>query len=428
MSTPLSQQLGAGRALPRLLFVTHRRALDARIGARGASAVIDLLHTANDQRPRAQRHVIVEHLGVSLLDRPQVLAEVHAALRENAVEGVVLLGGYDVVPTMRFDCLPPWLRTWADAQPLDADDADDWTVWCDDPYGDPLNTGLPEIPVTRIPDGCSMDLMLAALRAPVATQVRRRGMRNVRRPFADEVFAELPGDASLLVSAPRHASGLAESALRGSHVYLMLHGRYDVGGALWGERQSLASQAEESEAGEAAEGDGTPSATESATVTVPLDISVTFEHRQIARVAAGMVTAVECAHMPGDGAVILSGCCWSAGVAASTARRWQRVGAPKARRAGNSIALAALRDGARAFVGSTGTNYSPLNRDDRFYCAPMHVEFWQQVVAGQAPARALLIAKHRYASGMPHGRRDDWGSLAIEHKTLHQYTCLGLGW
>ena len=87
-----------------------------------------------------------------------------------------------------------------------------------------------------------------------------------------------------------------------------------------------------------------------------------------------------------------------------------------------------MRDGARAFVGSTGANYSPLDPADHFYCEPLHHAFWRHVVKGEAPARALLIAKHKYASGMPHGHRDDITSLAIEHKTLHQYTCLGLGW
>jgi hypothetical protein len=335
------------------------------------------------------------------------------------IQGIVLLGGYDVVPPMRFDCLPPALRTWVDAQPLDADDADDWTVWCDDPYGDPGDTGIPDVPVSRIPDGRSKELMLAALRAPVASNVGRRGMRNVRRPFAAEIFKLLPGDDDMLVSAPHRSARLSRSALHASHVYLVLHGRHDVGRTLWGERRRAAHEALTPEEERLLELDKEMS---------PRDISDTMERRVIESSEEGMLTAIGCEHMPGDGAVILSGCCWSAQVAATSARRWRIDKAPPPRRPQSSIALAALRDGARAFVGSTGVNYSPIDPGDRFYCEPLHREFWQHYTNGQPPAKALLIAKHRYASGMPHGLRDDWSSLAIEHKTLHQYTCLGLGW
>ena len=102
--------------------------------------------------------------------------------------------------------------------------------------------------------------------------------------------------------------------------------------------------------------------------------------------------------------------------------------APAPRTVRSSIALAALRNGARAFVGSTGINYSPTQRPYDYFAAPLHTAFWRGINAGIAPARALLEAKHAFALGMPHiGRR---GSLeeAIEVKTLRQYTCLGLGW
>lgn len=419
----LERRLAAGRELPRLLFVTHRSRLDANIGANGATEVLDHIREANEGRRRADAHLILEYLGGDRHDLAGALSEVHETLREHKVHGVVLLGGYDVVPATRLDCLPPWIRVWVDEQPLDGDDADDWIVWCDDPYGDPEHTRIPEVPVSRIPDGRSKDLMLAALRAPMATSGTRRGIRNVNRPFADDVFRVLPGDDEMFVSAPQHAARLSRRALHAAHVYIMLHGRNDIGRALWGERrahvpQPLTATEEHAMA--------TFNAMQKA--AHPKEVTETMEQRAFEAAEEAMLTALEREHMPGEGAVILSGCCWSAQAARYSARRWHK-GRPLApRRTQTSVALSALRDGARAFVGSTGANYSPIDPADHFFCEPLHREFWRHVVSGEAPARALLIAKHRYASGMPHGRRDDITSLAIEHKTLHQYTCLGLGW
>ena len=419
----LKRQLAAGRELPRLLFVTHRRALDANIGAGGATAVLDLIREANEGRRRADAHVVLEYLGGERHDLAGALSEVHETLREHKVDGIVLLGGYDVVPSARVDVLPAWIRKWVDEQPLDGDDADDWIVWCDDPYGDPDHTRIPEIPVSRIPDGRSRDLMLAALRAPKAATRTRRGIRNVNRPFAEEVFSLLPGDDEMFVSGPQHARKLPKRALHASHVYIMLHGRNDIGRALWGERHAHVQQK--------------LTATQEHAIEVfnelqrsgqSKELTETMEQRAFDQAEEAMLTAVDREHMPGEGAVILSGCCWSAQAARYSARRWHR-GRPLApRRTQTSVALAALRGGARAFIGSTGANYSPLDPADHFFCEPLHHAFWRHVVKDEAPARALLIAKHKYASGMPHGHRDDITSLAIEHKTLHQYTCLGLGW
>ena len=422
-SEGLDRQLAAGRELPRLLFVTHRRRLDANIGANGATDVLDLVNEANHARKRAERHVILDHLGDDRHDLAGALAEVHESLREHKVNGVVLLGGYDVVASPRLDVLPAWIRDWVDKQPLDGDDADDWIVWCDDAYGDPDHTRIPEVPVSRIPDGRSKELMLAALRAPKATTRTRRGIRNVNRPFAADIFKGLPGRGEMLVSGPHDSARLPKRALHAAHVYIMLHGRNDIGRALWGERHKHVPQPLTKAEQRAMEAFNAANS-----VSHPRELTETMEQRAFNQAEEAMLTAVERDNMPGEGSVILSGCCWSAQAALYSARRWHR-GRPLApRRTQTSVALSALREGARAFIGSTGANYSPIDPADHFFCEPLHREFWRQVAEDEAPARALLIAKHRYASGMPHGRRDDITSLAIEHKTLHQYTCLGLGW
>jgi len=92
-----------------------------------------------------------------------------------------------------------------------------------------------------------------------------------------------------------------------------------------------------------------------------------------------------------------------------------------------SMALAYLRAGATAFVGCTGSHYSPLSPPYDYFGKPLHDAFWAAIAAGEPPARALFLAKQAFAQHLPHGRTDLFGQ-AVEAKTMRQYTCLGLGW
>ena len=415
---PVSRGLADGRALPPLLFVTNRDALRRRIGAEAATAALERIREATTDIAGAS-HVILDNVEGTVGNPTAALRAVHEALSTHLVHGVILLGGYDVVPPVRFDVLPPALRAWIDGQPYDGGDPDDFIVWCDDQYGDPEHTGIPEIPVSRIPDGRSAALLLAALRAPTPLHAgKRRGLRNLRRPYVDELFALIPGEGHVAQSAPLHATALSDDALHGDHVYLLLHGLPDRGGTLWGERAVSA---------EASAAVPNPGSSETP-VTMPLDITTDMFEAKVEGEQDGVVPAVHSRHMPGSGAVILSGCCWSAQASTIPARRWHENRRVVRRTVRTSVALAALRKGARAYVGSTGLNYSPMNAPYMQFCGPLHRAFWQSIARGAAPAVALLEAKHRFALGMPHGCGPDLVAQAIEHKTLHQYTCLGLGW
>ena len=92
-----------------------------------------------------------------------------------------------------------------------------------------------------------------------------------------------------------------------------------------------------------------------------------------------------------------------------------------------SIALRFLRAGYNAFVGCTGSHYSPPEAASLTHGKPMHLAFWNFIREGKAPAEALFQAKIQYLNQMPHGLEDFW-DIAIEHKILRQFTCLGLGW
>jgi len=200
----------------------------------------------------------------------------------------------------------------------------------------------------------------------------------VERPFAEEIYEDLPGSEPLLVSQPTMFE--TPPVLDGDHVYLMLHGAYEDCTRFWGEN--------------------TPNDVEALNLT------------NIARPAAR---------------VVFTGCCWGA-LTADQPARWSLGGEPPAgKSAGSSIALAFLERGSSAFIGCTGAHYSPREEPYGYFGGPMHQAFWRSLLAGAPPAKALFEAKVDYLRGFPHGRRTPF-QQAVEYKILNQYTCLGLGW
>jgi hypothetical protein len=292
------------------------------------------------------------------------------------VTGVVLLGGYDVVPAQRVDCLPPAIRQ---ALPSTGD-PDDCIVWNDDAYGDVDDDKLPELPVSRIPDGRSAELVRTALQArPDSRGKPRFGVRNSARPFAEVTYGSLPGTEPMLVSAPS-TFNQPVFTLDADRVYLMLHGDAADATRFWGE--------------------GTPGHTE----------------------------AVNLGNIPAPaGPVVFTGCCWGALTVDTPAARVQPNQPVTPRTPDTSIALSFLRSGAVAFVGCTGAHYSPSLPPYTYFGGPLHAAFWQHSAAGDPPARALLQAKIDFGKDMPHGQAGPLAQ-AIEFKLLREYTCLGLGW
>lgn len=359
------RRLGGGRELPRLLLVTDAAALADRIGRADADAVLAAVAAARQP----------------LVNRPRagLLAEVRRVLnRDRSIKGVVLIGGYDVVPSQIVNAAP---RELGGRQVRDRDRLQ---VWSDDGYGDRDDDGVPEVPVSRVPDGGSRDLLWTALGTspPGGVPHARSGIRNIRRPFAEEVFVGLPGSGRLYTSEPT-APDLPPFRLGGEVLYLMLHGSSSDTSVFTGEDQS----------GE-----------------YPVALSV---------------SEVPSPCPP----VVFAGCCYGALIADAPARDAQPGETVAGRRAADSIALTCLARGANAFVGCTGVHYSPTRPPLTYFGEPMHRAFVSHVRAGQPPALALWSAKVDYARGIPHrGAAASVEEIAYENKILRQFTCLGLGW
>jgi len=362
------QALGGGRELPPLLFVSHEPTLSQNIGAGESKRVFDLICSSGQS--------------LCLVQNPlNALSEILDVLHRKDVEyeGVVIVGNYDVVPSRRLDTLPTSLRKSLGSTA--SGDVDNFTIWSDEAYGDLDQNGGWGLPVSRIPDGKSFNVIMNALTAirPTAHQ-QRFGIRNSARPFAAGPYALLPGTQELLVSEPTHSVTLGPKGATASAVYVMLHGSDNDATRFWGEGKT------------------------------------------------GAVEALNLSNIPDDMAgVVFAGCCWGALPVNIKAVQWS-LGIPiSGRTAETSIAMAYLKAGALAFIGCTGVHYSPTQPPYNYYGGPMHKLFWTNYLAGLSPASALFAAKGQYVNGIPHGPNDD-ASVAIELKILRQYKCLGLGW
>jgi len=368
ISRPAQQgRLAGGRDLPSLMFVTNSKRLASNIGAAEAADAIEMIKAAGK-------------LVVDLNGQSAPFDAIRRAARASpGIKGVVILGGYDVVPSERFDTLPPSLRASIGANARN--DPDNFIVWSDQTYGDLDGDQLADVPVSRIPDGHTARLVEVALQGSTeVSPANRFGLRNFVRPFADNVFSGLPGAEAMLTSELTRSEAIASGSVAAKLIYLMLHGSDTDGSRFWGETQG------------------------------------------------GMLEALSVNNVLNPcGAVIFAGCCWGALTVRTRAAEYRTGDRVQVVTPAQSIALSFLMNGASAFVGCTGAHYSPLDGNLDYFGAPMHSAFWTEISNEKRPAEALFLAKIAYIGGMPHGRTKI-EEVAIENKILRQFTCLGLGW
>jgi hypothetical protein len=359
-------RLGGGRNLPPLLFITNMKRLENNLGVQEANAVVKLIRDARQTLYDVRNPV-------------SPFPEVKARLSEGRYKGVVIVGGYDVIPSQRLDTIPPSIRNGVGAS---TSDADNFIVWCDDIYGDFKGDALPDLPVSRVPDAKSPKLVMAALTSAPPSPVKDRfGVRNLARPFANGIFSLLPGSTNILVSEPATPANIGQGRAAHDSVYFMLHGSDTDGSRFWGETNQ-----------------------------------------------GGILEAANVTNVPQRlSGVVFSGCCWGALTVQTTALRASSGVQLGIRTTGTSMAINYLHAGALAYIGCTGTHYSPTVAPYNYFGGPMHTAFWKHYLKGESPAQALFSAKLDYLQGMPHGQTSMIGQ-AIEFKILKQFTCLGLGW
>jgi hypothetical protein len=356
--------------LPHLLFLTDRVKLGQHITPSVVATIIDAIRRAGHQV------CDVADVGASTVD--DIAAALRASIDQRPPEQVVILGGYDIIPAQCLDTFPPEMRGSINEGDLRAEDPDGFVVWSDDIYVDLDGNGLPEIPVSRMPDGHDAVFTLKALQAEPVSTSARAGIRNSTREFVIPIFDTLPGAANLLVSGPTHSGNLMPGQLDGSLFYCMLHGASYDATRFWGDWKN------------------------------------------------NNIEAVTLGQLPTSGVeVAMLGCCWGALSASPNAADWKPGRPIVGRLAGQSIALTLLAAGARAVIGCTGAHWSPTAPPYNSASGPVHRVLWSSVRSGESPAAALMEAK--YALSSRFRTITDAKALAIAYKTLGQFICLGLG-
>jgi hypothetical protein len=359
--------LAGGRTLPRLLFVTNSTRLGKNIGDDVVTAVVNAV--------TAKGHVVCDLAKAG----GDGFSSVRLALgRDRDLKGVVILGGYDVVPSPAVDVLGYDLRSTLGADA--GKDHDNFIVWSDEAYGDSDGDKIAELPVSRIPDARSTKLVLSALQTKGPQDQHRFGVRNVLRPFAEEIWS------SDLQRCEKFLSDHISATDTNSSVqYYMLHGSNEDARVF---------------SGELATGGGYPPGLR--IDKVPTSFS----------------------------GVVFSGCCWGALVVSEKAKD-SGGGSGSPRVTERSIALSYLSGGASAFVGCTGSHYSGPDTDPGLnYASILHAAFWDALPKeGFAASPALFGARVAYGKWIGENAAALAPlDMARRLKNRAQFTCLGLGW
>ncbi len=362
--------IAPGRSISKLLFVTDPERLVANIGRAEAKAALDGVLARGGRLETGPGDQLLDKVRRNLSDSKDV-------------EGLVLLGGYDVVPPARRDVLGAELRDKLGT--LVAKDADQFWIWSDSSYADLDGDAIAEIPVSRVPDALNATLFANALSAAPLKLGERFGVHNIARPFARDVWRDVSGTRNIEVCEFFGPEDVVAANMGASSHYYMLHGSEDDGSRFVGENER---------------GGQYPTAVTSAEIPSKFD------------------------------GLVFSGCCWGALIVKGKAVD-HPSGVPLPRLAGESIALSYLKAGALAFIGCTGSHYSgPSTDPDENYASRLHTSFWMNLPTSLgSPSRALFKAKREYAASIvSHGVGLNPVETARRLKNLAQFTCLGLGW
>ena len=292
--------------IPRLLVVTSSSRLIAKFGGSGWNQI----------------KAGIDALGARLLDvtsdRFEDVDDAIEGIGWDKISMILIVGNHDVVPF----------------SVLDNPTTDGDILYTDDVYADFDHDVdvIIDVPISRIPDGNDLGLVLAQLTGTPLPASGGFSVANVERPAAEAV-ANIFG-ATTLWSAPTVHTDIQQSAVTVRYDYFMLHGSRKDTTTWWGEGTSP---------------------------KYPEAFKVGLANSQ---------------------GVVLTGCCYGAYVLGKTPD--------------NSIALSFLKSGVRAFVGCTGIHYSVLGKVPNDNGQLFHSLFWNKVVAGKAPLQAFFETKREY--------------------------------
>lgn len=237
---------------------------------------------------------------------------------------IQIIGGHDIVP---FAVLPNPVN-WEFPDPPYRD-----TLYTDDVYADFTGDEVIDVPIARIPDGSSLDLLIKQLEGKCTPKPGAYGLGNRLRPYAGPIMDIFDDAGDVYWSYPMTSDDFSSSDVDVEHVYFILHGD-KTETSIWTGEEYIYPEA----------------------------------------------FAASLANSQG---VILSGACYGAYI----------IGKAPA----NSICLRFLRSGAKAFVGCTGIHYSTWGTATHYAGPLFHRLFFEHLMTGKTPSEAFFRAKRDYA-------------------------------
>jgi hypothetical protein len=237
---------------------------------------------------------------------------------------IQIIGGPDIVP---FAVLPnplDWEYPWSPYKD---------TLYTDDVYADFTGDDVIDVPIARIPDGGSLDLLIKQLEGKCAPKSGAFGLGNVNREYAGPIVDIFSDAGDVYWSAPMTSDDFSVGDVDVEHVYFILHGSDADTSVWWGEDSPW-----------------------------PVAFTASLAHSQ---------------------GVVLSGACYGAYI----------IGKVPA----NSISLRFLRSGAKAFIGCTGVHYSTPFTETNYNGPLFHRLFFEHLMTGKTPSEAFFRAKRDYA-------------------------------
>jgi len=234
----------------------------------------------------------------------------------------------------------------------------------DDVYGNTDHDRLTviDIPMARIPDGDSLDLLLTQLSPSEVPEGGNFIVANAKRRHADVATSRVFGTGGALIwSLPTRHDDIEPDSVNVRHDYLVLHGSAESASAWRGEEPTL-----------------------------PVAFSVDEANTQGVFLSAACYGAPRHGHTPED-----------------------------------SIALAFLANGSWAFVGCMAVTYAYTSASDpadliRWTGGKFEYTYLHSLAAGQAPLEAFMSARQEMGDWSGGPRAHPW-----DIKTLHEMRYYG---
>ena len=230
---------------------------------------------------------------------------------------IQIIGGQDIVP---FAVIP---NPYPDGD----------TLYTDDVYADFTGDDVIDVPIARIPDGGSLDLLIRQLDGKCTPKQGAFGLGNKNREYAGPIMDIFDDEGDVYWSAPYTPDDISIGDVDVEHVYFILHGSDADTSVWWGENAIW-----------------------------PVAFNVSLAYSQ---------------------GIILTGACYGAYIIGKTPA--------------DSICLRFLRSGAKAFIGCTGAHYSTPFDETTYAGPLFHRLFFEHLMTGKTPSQAFFSAKRDYS-------------------------------